>query len=129
MGLHHRCTSNNNDHQQVYLFFINHVQGKSCKNCVYSLKCCDFLNSASSAAALVFYLPFSGPSMKSGVHTEEKPREERVRNLFRFFRKNTRFNEHPVSWCVYIQICILFIMTAYNNGEEVRSHASRGGNL
>ena len=32
-----------------------------------------FLNSASSAAALVFYLPFSGPSMKSGVHTEERP--------------------------------------------------------
>ena len=41
-----------------------------------------FLNSASSAAALVFYLPFSGPSMKSGVHTEEKPREARVRNIF-----------------------------------------------
>ena len=33
-----------------------------------------FLNCASSAAALVFYLPFSGPSMKSGVHIEEKPK-------------------------------------------------------
>ena len=29
-----------------------------------------FLNSASSAATLVFYLPFSGPSKKSSVHTE-----------------------------------------------------------
>ena len=35
-----------------------------------------YLNSASSAAALVFYLLYSGPSMKSGVHTEEKPKEE-----------------------------------------------------
>ena len=31
-----------------------------------------FLKSASSAASLVFYLPFSGPNMKSGVHIEEK---------------------------------------------------------
>jgi len=31
-----------------------------------------FLNSASSAATLVIYLPFSDPSMKSGVHSEEK---------------------------------------------------------
>ena len=29
-----------------------------------------FLNSASSAAALVFYLPFSGQSMESSVHTK-----------------------------------------------------------
>ena len=27
-----------------------------------------FLNSANSAAALVFYLPYGGPSVKSGVH-------------------------------------------------------------
>ena len=50
--------------------------------CVFSSKCCDFLNSAISAAALVFYLPFSDPGMKSSVHTEEKPREARVRNIF-----------------------------------------------
>ena len=30
-------------------------------------------NSASSAAALVFDLPSSGPSIKSGVHTEGEP--------------------------------------------------------
>ena len=40
------------------------------------------LNSASSAAALVFFLPISGPSMKSGEHTVEKPREARVQNIF-----------------------------------------------
>ena len=34
-----------------------------------------FLKSASSAASLVFYLPFSGPNMKSGVHIEEKTKE------------------------------------------------------
>ena len=39
--------------------------------------------SDSSAAALVFYLPFSGPSMKYSVHTEEKPREARVWNIFK----------------------------------------------
>ena len=43
------------------------------KYCVFSLKLSDFLNSASSAAALVFYLP---------LHTEEKPREARVRNIY-----------------------------------------------
>ena len=51
-----------------------------------------FLNSASSAAVLVFYLPFCGPCMKSD--TEEKPREARVRN---YFRKKTIFKENPVS--------------------------------
>ena len=35
-----------------------------------------FLNSASSAAALVFYLPSGSPSVKSGVHLLT-PRENR----------------------------------------------------
>ena len=42
------------------------------KYCVYSLKFCDFLNSVSSAAALVFYLP------GVCVHTLT-PRENRER--------------------------------------------------
>ena len=46
-----------------------------------------FLNFTSSAAALVFYLPFSGPSMKSGVHTKGKPREARVWNILKSPRK------------------------------------------
>ena len=50
------------------------------------------LNSASSAAALVFYLPLSGPSMKYAVHNEGDQSSE----YFLKFSKNTIFNEHPV---------------------------------
>ena len=56
-----------------------------------------FLNSGSSAAALVFYQPFSGPSMKSSVHTK------RVQNIFQKFGKNTIFDEHPVAKMLEIQ--------------------------
>ena len=56
-----------------------------------------FLNSASSAAALVFCLPFSGPGMKPGVYT---PRENRERpesgKYFKIFEKSTIFSEHRV---------------------------------
>ena len=48
-----------------------------------------FLNSASSAAALVFDLPLC-------THTEGKPREARVRIIFQNLRNNTIFNGHPV---------------------------------
>ena len=50
-----------------------------------------FLNSASSAAALVFDLPLC-------THTdnEGKPREAKERNILENLRKNTIFNEHPV---------------------------------
>ena len=47
-----------------------------------------FLNSASSAAALVFYLP--------GKLRKGKLRKARVRNILKIFGKNTKFNEHPV---------------------------------
>ena len=44
-----------------------------------------FLNSAISAAAeLLFYLPFRGSCMKSGVHTEERP-ESGI--YFKIFKK------------------------------------------
>ena len=52
-----------------------------------------FLNSTNSAAALVFYLPLSGPSMKSSVHTE---RGQSPEYILKFCGKNTIFNEHPV---------------------------------
>ena len=65
------------------------------KYCVFSLNVVIFLNSASSAVALVFYLSFGGPSMKPGVHTEEKPREARVRNIFQNLRKNTKNTTLP----------------------------------
>ena len=55
-----------------YKVFINY--------CVYSLKLCDFLNSASSAAALVFYLP----CVCTHSDTERKQRKTRVRNILKF---------------------------------------------
>ena len=56
-----------------------------------------FLNSASYAAALEFYLPSGGPSMKSGVHTLTPQRENRERpesgTYFWIFEK-----KHNVQW-------------------------------
>ena len=51
-----------------------------------------FLNSASSGAALVFYMP----GVCTHTDTEGKQRKARVRNIFKNLRKNTIFNEHPV---------------------------------
>ena len=51
-----------------------------------------FLNSVSSATALVFYL--SG--MCTHTNTEGKQREARVWNILKSSEKNTIFNEHPV---------------------------------
>ena len=51
-----------------------------------------FLNSASSAAALVFYLP----GVCTHADTEGKQRKARVRNILKSSEKNTIFNEHPV---------------------------------
>ena len=50
-----------------------------------------FLNSASSAAELVFYLPLC-----THTDTKGKPREARVWNIILNPQKNTIFNEHPV---------------------------------
>ena len=54
-----------------------------------------FLNSASSAAALVFYLPFSGQSMKC-THRGKTERGQSTAYILKFSKKNTIFNEHPV---------------------------------
>ena len=51
-----------------------------------------FLNSASSAAALVFYLP----GLCSHTDTEGKQRKARVRNILKSLKKSI-FNEHPVN--------------------------------
>ena len=51
-----------------------------------------FLNSASSAAALVFYLP----GVCTHTDTERKQRKARVRNILKSLEKNTIFNEQPV---------------------------------
>ena len=52
-----------------------------------------FLNSANSAAALVFYLP----GVCTHTDTEGKQRKARVRNIFKNSEKNTIFNEQLVS--------------------------------
>ena len=51
-----------------------------------------FLNSASSTASLVFYLP----CVCSHTDTEGEQRKARVRNILRSLKKNTIINEHPV---------------------------------
>ena len=51
-----------------------------------------FLNSASSAAALVFYLP----GVCTHTDTEGEQRKTRVRNILKSLEKNTILNEHPV---------------------------------
>ena len=59
--------------------------------CVFSLKLCDFLNSASSAAALVFFLP------GVCIHTDTKGKKGKSPEYFKIFEnKHTIFNEHPV---------------------------------
>ena len=58
----------------IYTVFI--------KYCVFSLKFCD-LNSASSAAALVFYLP----GASTHTDTEGKQRKARVRNILKYPKK------------------------------------------
>ena len=70
-----------------------------------------FLNSASSAKALVLYLPFSGPNMKSSVHTERGQSTECILKSW----KNTIFNEHPVYFAdyVFLQITGIFYKTAF----------------
>ena len=59
--------------------------------CMYRVFIVFFLNSASSAAALVFDLPLC-----THTDTEGKPKEARVRNIFQNLRKNTIFNEKNV---------------------------------
>ena len=51
-----------------------------------------FLNSAGSAATLVFYLP----GVCTHTDTKGKQRTARVRNILTIFGKNTICNEHPV---------------------------------
>ena len=52
-----------------------------------------FLNSASSAAALVFYMP----GVCTHTDTEGKQRKARVRYIFKNWEKNTIFHKHSVN--------------------------------
>ena len=62
------------------------------KYCVFPLKFWIFLNSASSAAALVFYLP----CVCTHTDTEGEQRKARVWNISKSSEKKTIFNKHPV---------------------------------
>jgi len=53
-----------------------------------------FLNSARSAAALVFYLP----GVCTLTDTEGKTEKGKSPEYFKIFEKNTIFNEHPVGY-------------------------------
>ena len=62
--------------------------------------------------------------MKSNVpsvHTEEKPRESRVRKIFKIFEKNTVFNEHPVSGIARL--------LGYNIKQELRAMGDQRANF
>ena len=59
------------------------------KYCVFSLKFGDFLNSVSSAAALV-YVHTMTPRENGKTEKGQSP------NYFKILGKNTIFNEHPV---------------------------------
>ena len=64
-----------------------------------------FLNSASSAAGLVFYLP--------GLCTHIDTEGNRERNISKSSKKNTILNEHPVFPMIYA--CIIHIIGKINN--------------
>ena len=75
----------------TYYTYINIIYRVFIKYCVFLSNVVIFLNSASSAAALVFYLPFSGPSMKSSVHNE---RHQSPEYILKFSKKHNIW--HPV---------------------------------
>ena len=62
------------------------------KYCVFSLNDVIFLNSASFAAALVFYLPCRGLCTQRW----KTERGQSPEYILKFSKKNTIFNEHPV---------------------------------
>ena len=85
-----------------------------------------FLDVVSSAAVLVFCLPTSGPSMKSGVHNKEKPREVRGRNIFWNFQKtqylmNTLYIS--VNFKLRFSLLVIFlIVTRHNSFSLLLQH-------
>ena len=69
-------------HKELCVLFFQFTASLACIGCslnivFFPLNVVIFLNSASSAAALVFYL-----SLCTHTDTEGKPREARVRNIF-----------------------------------------------
>ena len=71
---------------------VKHNTGCSLNIVFFSSNVVIFLNSASSAAALVYYLP----GVYTHTDTNGKQRKTRVRNILKSLDKNTIFNKHPV---------------------------------
>ena len=67
-----------------------------------------FLNSASSAAALMFYLPSGGSNVKSGVHTLT-PRENRGRSESGIFLKILEKTQYLMN-TLYLNIRIIGVV-------------------
>ena len=79
----------------IQVYYVQHKSTcivQDVNYCVFCLHFGIFLNSASSAAALVFYLP----GVCTNTDTERKQRKARVRNILKSSKKNTIFSEHPV---------------------------------
>ena len=72
-----------------------------------------FLNSESSAAALVFYLP----GVCTYMDTEGKQRKARVRNILKSLEKNTIFNEHPVDLHINIMVIGWIMIYGHNRAK------------
>ena len=81
-----------------------------------------FLNSASSAAALEFYLP----GVCTHTDTGGKQRKVRGRNNLKSSEKNTIFNEHPVyasgSSMSLVWILILSYFLTCTTAEHNKNH-------
>ena len=80
----------------------------------------NFLNSASSAAVLVFYLPV----VCTHTDTEGKQREARVQNISKSSEKNTIFNEHPVldiQYSLFEEFAAYYKESVGRNLEETRT--------
>ena len=76
------------------MFHICYATGCSLNIVFFPFNFVIFLSSASSTAALVFYLP----SVCTHTDTEGKQRKARVRNILKSSEKTQYiFNEHPVA--------------------------------
>ena len=72
-----------------------------------------FLNTASSAAALVFYLP----GVCTSTDTEGKTEKGQGQEYFKIFGKNAIFNEHPVHNRNYKCFISIYGYTVYSIGK------------
>ena len=78
-----------------------------------------FLNSASSAAALVFYLPV----VCTHTETKGKQRYTRDRNILESLGKNTMYNEHPVPLKIlYFSFFLTNYPPCYTKQSPFREH-------